>query len=354
MTAAAPLSVPAPAGRALRGISCVMTGMVFFAIQDLVMKILLPAYPIWMLIFLRSAVAVAVLVPLILYLGGPHRLRSPLWRLHLLRGLLFVSGFSLFYTAFPFMGLAEVTTIFFSAPLFTGLLAVIWLKETIGPHRIAALVLGFAGVVISVNPAGENFSWVAILPLACAIAYSAMQILARRIGEAESALTVGLQTLTFSGIAVLPTGFVVSLLVGGGAGFEHLRFAFPLDMPADWPWLVLLGAAGMTGWMLLSRGYQITSASLLAPFDYAYLPLITLAAYLIWGEEPPLNTLAGMALIVASGIYLGYRELRAVKHTDEPAVVAEGLYAPGNPIPAQPAEDSPGGPPLTAHDHDDK
>lgn len=339
MTSLTPNALLAPPSHAVRGISCVMIGMIFFVIQDVTMKTLLLSYPIWMLIFIRSVVAVIVLVPLILWLGGPHRILSPLWPLHLIRGLLFVVGFSLFYTAFPFMGLAEVTTIFFSAPLFTGLLAALWLKETIGPHRIAALVLGFAGVVISVNPTGENFSWIAILPLICAITYSVSQILARKIGEAESPLTVGLQTLGYSGLMILPIGWLVSTVVGSGAELHHLRFAFPLDQPADWPQIVLLGAAGMIGWMLLSRAYQIANASLLAPFDYTYLPLVTLVAFLIWGEVPPLNTIAGMVLIVMSGLYLGYRELRAVRDTDDPAIVAEGLYAPGNPIPALPDDE---------------
>jgi len=339
MTSLTPPALLAPPPNALRGISWVMIGMIFFVMQDVTMKALLVAYPIWMLIFVRSVVAVIVLVPLILFLGGSHRLLSPLWRLHLIRGLLFVIGFSLFYTAFPFMALAEVTTIFFSAPLFTALLAVFWLKESIGAHRVTALVLGFSGVLVSVNPTGENFTWVAVLPLICAVTYSVSQILARKIGEAESPLTVGLQTLTFAGIAILPIGWLTSVVVGRIIEVDHLRFAFPLDQPGDWPLLLLLGTAGMIGWMLLSRAYQITNASLLAPFDYTYLPLIALVAYLLWGEVPPWNTLAGMTLIVIGGIYLGYREWRAVKDTNDPAIVAETLYAPGNPIPAAPESD---------------
>lgn len=174
------------------------------------MKSLLPVYPIWMLIFMRSLIAVIVLVPLIAYLGYPHQLRTSLWPLHLARAVLFVAGFSMFYTAFPFMGLAEVTTIFFSAPLITALMAAFWLKETIGPHRIGALVLGFAGVVIAMNPTGESFSWIAILPLFCAVTYAASQILARKIGERESSLTVGLFTLGFSGMMILPIGWGVN------------------------------------------------------------------------------------------------------------------------------------------------
>ena len=131
------------------------------------MKSLLGEFTVWMLILTRSVIAVLVLVPTILYLGRPHRLFSPLWPLHLARAVLFAFGFSLFYAAFPFMGLAEVTTIFFAAPLMTALLAAIFLDETIGRHRIGALVAGFAGVLVAMNPTGDAFRWVAILPLIC-------------------------------------------------------------------------------------------------------------------------------------------------------------------------------------------
>ncbi len=331
-----------PTSKAVQGISCVLIGMLFFITQDALMKTLLLHYPIWMLIFLRSVVTVVVLVPLMLYLGGTHRLFSPLWPLHLARGTLFVVGFSLFYTAFPFMGLAEVTTIFFSAPLITGLLAAIWLKESIGPHRTAALVLGFVGVIIAMNPTGDSFSWIAILPLMCAVTYSISQILARKIGERESSLTVGLQTLTFSGIMILPIGWMVNQIIDIGPEFGHLRFAFPVDRPADIPQLLLLGATGMIGWILLSRAYQVANASLVAPFDYTYLPIAALVAYILWAEVPPSTTLIGMGLIVISGLYLGYRELKAAQNGDDPALVGEGLYAPGNPLPAQLSDDDPG------------
>ncbi|MEO1380750.1 MAG: DMT family transporter, partial [Pseudomonadota bacterium] len=136
MTTQTPISSPAPS-RALQGILCVELGMLVFVAQDALMKYLLPIYSIWLLLFIRSVLATLILVPMILWLRGPHRLLTPLWPLHAIRGALFAVGFSLFYAAFPFMGLAEVSTIFFSAPLLTALFAAVWLKESIGRHRIA-------------------------------------------------------------------------------------------------------------------------------------------------------------------------------------------------------------------------
>jgi drug/metabolite transporter (DMT)-like permease len=329
-----------PPSRALQGILCIELGMLFFVVQDGLMKSLLSVYPVWMLILVRASVSVLVLTPLILVLGRPHRILTPLWPLHLARAGLFATGFTLFYTAFPFMGLAEVSTIFFSAPLMTALLAAFWLGETIGPHRIGALLLGFAGVVISMNPTSDAFHWVAILPLITALTYAIAQIIARKIGERESTLTVGLHTLGFSGIFIVPMGWTFNQIFTPGPEFHHLRWAFPSETFTDLPQLVLLGLAGMGGYMFLSRAYQVANASLVAPFDYSYLPFAGIMAYVLWHEVPAPTTLIGMGMIIVSGVYLGLREIRAARlDADALAVTAEVSFAPGNPLQPMPLDE---------------
>ena len=318
--------------RAVEGIGCIVLGMSFFVVQDGMMKSLLSVYPIWMLIAARGVMAIAVLGPVIAYLGAPYRLLSPLWPLHLLRAALFASGFSFFYAAFPFMGLAEISTIFFSAPLITALLAAFWLGERIGPHRIGALIVGFIGVIIAMNPTSSAFQWVALFPLICAATYALSQIIARWIGDRETTLTTGLYTIVFSSILVAPAGWIVNQVFTIGPEFHHLRWAWPGLSGMEALRLAVLGAVGMVGYMLLSRAYQIASASLIAPFDYSYLPLATLMAYFVWDEIPSRSTLYGMGLIIASGLYLGYRELRNTRQQIEPLPVAEAVVAPGNPI----------------------
>jgi len=326
--------------RAMEGITCVVLGMFFFVFQDALMKDMIKTFPVWMLIFIRSTVTVCILTPLILYLGGPHRLLTPFWPWHLARGALFSVGFTLFYAAFPFMGLAEVTTIFFSGPLITALLAVVLLRETMGMHRIGALAVGFVGVIIAMNPTGQTFQWVAILPLICAVTYAFSQILARKVGEQESTLTMGLHTLAFSGILILPMGWAFNQMVDVGPEFHHLRLAFPAEFKSELPSLVLMGVIGMIAYILISRAYQVANASLVAPFDYAYLPMATTMAYVLFDEIPPVNTLLGMALIITSGLYLGYRELQSSRRGDHQSVVAEATFIPGNPPPL-PSEDDP-------------
>jgi drug/metabolite transporter (DMT)-like permease len=296
---------------------------------------LLDKHPVWNLIMVRSLVTPILLIPVILWLGGQYRILTPLWPLHFARAALLALGFSFYYAAFPFMGLAEVTTIFFSAPLITVALAAVVLRETIGWHRIGALVVGFAGILIAMNPGSDSFTWVAILPLTCALTYAISQIIARQIGNRETTLTTGLQTITMMGCLILPMGWLVNMAMPIGPEFHHLRMEMPSETRQDWPQFLLLGLVGTAGWMLLTRAYQVANASLVAPFDYTYLPFAALVGWWIFDEVPPLATLVGMALIIASGLYLGLRELRAARRHDEPTIMAEATFAPGSPLPPQ-------------------
>ena len=321
---------PATPSRAMAGIASVLAGMCFFVIQDGMMKSMLGPVSLWMLIVARGIMAVVIFGPVIAYLGGPHRLLSPLWPIHLVRAMLFTWGFSLFYAAFPLMGLAEVTTIFFAAPLFVAVMAALWLGESIGVHRIGALILGFVGVVIAINPTGGAFQWAALLPLTCAVVYAVGQILARKIGDRETSLTTGFYTVSFSGILILPTGWVVNQIIDFGPEFTHLRWepSVPMDLV---PLLVVLGIVGLIGYTLLSRAYQIANASLVAPFDYCYLPLAAVMGWVLWDEVPGTTTFIGMGMIIVAGLYLGYRELRQARTASAPAPTAEAVFAPGNP-----------------------
>lgn len=316
--------------RAAEGILCMVIGMAIFVVQDAMMKALLEEVTLWTLMAARGLLGILVLTPLILFLGRPHRLLTPLWPTHLLRALLFAVGFSLFFTAFPFLGFAEVTTIFFAAPLFTALFAALFLGERVGVYRIGALAVGFVGVLIAMNPTGETFQWVAVLPLCTAVSYALAQVLARRVGDRESSLTFGLFTLAPL-VAIMPAlAYGVTSLIDVGPDFQHLRWDW--SVPSDHLGLVaLLAALGLVGYIFLTRAYQVAEASIIAPFDYVYLPFAALLAFAVWEETPAWNTLVGMVVIIGSGLFIGYRELLQQRRA-APAPTAEVAFSPSAPI----------------------
>ncbi len=315
--------------RTPQGIAAILLGMSLFVFQDAMMKSLLGDFPVWPLLLVRAVVCSLVMVPLILYLGPPHRILTPLWPLHLARALLFAFGFSLYYAAFPFMTLAAVTTIFFAAPLITTVFAAVFLKEQVGIHRIGALALGFAGVIIAMKPGADSFQWVSVLPLICACSYATSQMLARRIGDRETAMVAGAYTIILAGLLVLPLGWTLNAVFDIGAQAAHLRWSWEAFTFGILPWLALLGALGMVAWTLLSRAYQIADVGAVAPFEYAYLPLAATLGYFAFDEIPVWNTLVGMALIIVSGVYIGYREVVNARNSIKPT--AEAIFAPGDP-----------------------
>ncbi|MEM7209810.1 MAG: DMT family transporter [Pseudomonadota bacterium] len=319
----------APISRTPQGIAAIILGMLLFVFQDAMMKSLLGEFPVWPLLLVRAVICSMVMVPLILFLGPPHRLLTPLWPLHFTRAMLFSFGFSLYYAAFPFMTLAAVTTIFFAAPLITAVFAAIFLKEQIGIHRISALVLGFIGVIVAMKPGADSFQWVSVLPLICAVSYAISQMLARRIGDRDTAMVAGAYTIILAGLFVLPVGWGLNVVFDIGAQAAHLRWSWEPFTLAILPWLVLLGAIGMVGWTLLSRAYQIADVGAVAPFEYTYLPLAAALGYLAFDEVPTWNTLVGMLLIIVSGVYIGYREVVNARRSIMPTT--EASFAPGNP-----------------------
>jgi drug/metabolite transporter (DMT)-like permease len=98
-------------------------------------------------------------------------------------------------------------------------------------------------------------------------------------------------------------------------------------------WLTALAINGMVAYILISRAYQVADAGLIAPFEYVYIPIAALIGYLVWGEVPALKTYIGMALIISSGLFIGYRELISNRRRFEPPPTAETSFVPGSPPP---------------------
>lgn len=317
--------------RIFAGILSIEIGMIVFAVQDGMMKILLGEFPVWMLIAARGCVAVIVLLPLILYFGSPHRLKTPLWPIHLFRGFLFAVGFSAMYAGFPLMPLAKLMTIFFTAPLLITIFAVIFLGEKIGIHRIGALLVGFAGIVVAIDPTLDGFDWVVLLPLFTAVTYAFQQTMSRWLGNRETSLTLGLYSLAAAAVFIVPLGYGANILFDMGTDFHHLRFEWWVPSLKETGLLLFMGLIGMTGMMLLWRAYQIAPAGVIAPFDYSYLVWAVLMGYFFFDEVPTVNTMVGMMLIASSGLYIGFREMQQMKRDKSSAPTAEVALLPGNP-----------------------
>ena len=212
----------------------------------------------------------------------------------LLRAGLLVTSIGALFVGLTYLPIADATAISFMSPLFITVLSVPLLGERVGPHRWAAVVIGLAGVLIIVRPGGGIAHWAAAMPLISAVAFAGYQIATRLLAATEFTFT----TLFYTGIG----GFIwISLAV---------PFVWVWPTPTQWGIFLGLGALGVAAHLCLIRAFALAQASLLAPFNYTKLIWAAVLGYLVFGDVPSLNTLAGSAVIIASGLYVVWRERR--------------------------------------------
>jgi len=301
------------AGGMAAGIACIVGAMLLLSLQDSIVKVLGADYPLHQIVLIRSLIAGSITLAVLAAMARLADLRTKRWSLHLIRGVLMLASNSFFFLGLVAMPIAEAVAMFFVAPLFITVLSALLLGEPIGPRRIAAVLVGFAGVLITVRPGSGLFGYVALLPVGAAATYAFMQILTRRLGTTDSAAAMAFTVqVLFATAAVL-----MGLVAGDGrfAGSDDPSLTFLLRA---WHWpdaadLPLFGAVGVLiagASVLLFQAYRTTEAAAIAPFEYVALPFSTLWGFLIWREVPDAIALLGMALIVGSGVFIIQRTER--------------------------------------------
>jgi len=304
------------------GIVCIVAAMLTLSLQDSLVKWLGADYALHQIVLTRSLIAAAVTLIVLAAAGRLALLRTRRWPLHLTRGLLLVVTNSAFFLALVAMPIAEAVAMFFVAPLFITVLSALLLGEPVGPRRLFAVLVGFAGVVIVVRPGSGLFGYVALLPVGAAATYAIMQIMTRRLGATDSAAAMAFSVQ----IVLIAASLAMGLAVGDGrfAGsddpsLDFLLRAWRLPTAEDVPLFALVGLLIAVASVLLSQAYRITEAATIAPFEYVALPFAAIWGFLFWGDVPDAIAVLGMALIVGSGVFIVVRTERLRTGTPTPA-----------------------------------
>lgn len=288
------LTDPSPRQATARGIACIMAGIFCLAVSDSLAKWLGSHYAPIQLLFLRSLIALPLVVALALAMGGRRALRTRHPGLHLLRGAINVASATCFYLGLALLPLAETTAIAYAAPLFVIGLSAMVLREPVQPRHWAAVLAGFAGVMVVVRPGMAGFQAAALLPLATALGYAAMMLTARRIGPEEgmptTMLYIALGQLVFS--AVLQPWYWRPVAADTLPGFLGIALFSTLGLG------------------LITEAFRVAPASVVAPFDYSGMIWAVLLGWLFWRELPDVWAWSGSALIVGSGLYVALSEAR--------------------------------------------
>ncbi len=309
---------PNTLNRPAAGIGFILLAMAAISVNDMLIKFLSGDYPLHQMVFIRSSIGICFSLMLVQLEGGFSILRTKTPGLHALRGLLIVVANLTYFTALAAVPLADATALFFVAPLFITLLSIPLLGEQVGRMRIGAVVVGFLGVLVMLQPwqsADERSAPVLILllPIVAALTYALNQILTRRLGASTkaSALAVHIQGM----FIIVSLGFY--LVAGDGRfaeGTDNPSLQFLLRAwvwPDTWQDQALFLGLGLNSAIIgygISAAYRLADAATVAPFEYVGLPLAVFWGWMIWGDLPGPSVAIGIVFIVGAGLFVFLRE----------------------------------------------
>lgn len=297
---------------ALLGATSALAAVFCFSINDMAIKFLSGGYALHEVILIRSIVGMAVLLGVILpFAGGFATLRTRRLPMHLLRGACVVFANMTFFLGIAAMPLADGVAIFFVSPLVITVFSVIFLREKVGRWRWLAVVVGLIGVIIVLRPGTSAFQPAALLPLAAAVGYASLHMLTRHIGRTESALAMSFYIQVTFIVISIGTGVWIGdgrFAGTGDASLEFLLREWTMPVGTDWLILITVGAASAFGGFFISLAYRVAEAGIVAPFEYVAMPLAMFWGIVVFGDWPDAIAIAGIALILASGLAMIWRE----------------------------------------------
>lgn len=232
--------------------------------------------------------------------GEMRALRVTYYRPLLFLGLLFFINYIVWVTALAHMPLANFYTVVFLAPTVGAIAAALFLKEKLNLQKILAIVAGFIGVVIAVNPSQileDKSDWISYGVSFIGMLIIVCQMMTMRI--------VG-DKISREAIAFYPR---IAAVIGGAA--LALMHGFVMPSALGLTYCLFTGFVGSMGWMFMAHAYKLAPAATVAPFHYSQIITGGLVGYFIWHDVPSLHLLVGAAIIIMSGLYVATHARRA-------------------------------------------
>jgi drug/metabolite transporter (DMT)-like permease len=279
---------------ALSGVLLTIFSYFLFSLQDASVKFLVTSLPVFQILFIRSVV---IFCCCILIGRGPlivNAIGSPVLKPLFLRNLLLLAAWLCYYNAARYLGLAELTTVYYASPVLITLLAVPILKEEVPAIRWLAVVFGFIGVVIACNPIGRGMtlSMPVGLALCAAVFWAFSTVLLRKTALHEKTMV---QMTISSGFFIVLTG-TASLFFWTPVSFRELLM------------MASTGIFAGIAQFALFESFRRAPVSVLAPFEYTSLIWAFILGFLIWGDIPSHNVFYGAALIFLAGVVILFGE----------------------------------------------
>ena len=272
---------------------CALSAFFMFAVMNVFAKKLSAHHSVIEVAFYRNIIAVLPFLYLI-YIRGKKEILHINSRPKSIIARSVIGTLSLVTTfaAFDAMPLAAATAFLFTASLIIPILGYFFLKEHVGPYRWSAILIGFVGVLIMLNPTGSVTINGALIALSAASMHAILQTILRSLGKTESP-----ETVTFYFVFI---GTFVSLIP------MPLIFVMPTWQEA--PYIIGVGLTGVVAQILLSHAYKSTQAAVVTIFNYSGLIWATLFGWMFWNELPGVYIWIGGSIVIGSNLFILYRE----------------------------------------------
>ena len=282
--------------RPLRAIALKLIAMFLFSLMFAAVKWVGDSIPVGEIVFFRAFFGMVMIVIASLAMGGLAQLATRRAGTHAVRSLLGVTAMFCNFLAVTYLPLADATAIAFAAPMFTVIMAALFLGESVHIYRWSAVVIGFVGVLVIAGAEGRLGNMASVTGAAFALAgaglSAAAMIVLRRMSAHEHSEAIAFYFMLTSSVVGLATIF------GGWR------------IPSDQELIVLvaMGVFGGIGQLFLSFSYRFGEASVLAPFDYSMMIWAAGLGYFLFGDLPTAQVLIGASFVVGAGLLILWRE----------------------------------------------
>ena len=257
-----------------KAIILIIIGMSSVAFQDALIKIMSTETNIFLILLFRALLGIIFLVIFMKIKKQPIIFKTNYPLLTMIRGILFFIAFCLYFFSLTKLSLATAVTLFFVSPFFITILSIFFLNETIGFRRWFALIIGFIGVILVMDPKINNFNIYTTFPVICAFFYALTMIIQKKTSHEDSLYSQVFHIYIFATLISLIIGFIIGNGHYNDPSNEHLQFIFrawSLNNINIIFSLLIIGICGFVAFLCIFQAYRIGSPPSVAPFEYILL-----------------------------------------------------------------------------------
>ena len=295
----------------IKAIFLIILGMFVFSIQDTLIKLMSDSINIYVIYIVRSIVGILVIFTYCWIYKIQLIFKTYYPFITILRVSIFFLGFSLYYFSLSKISLPEAVTLFFVSPFFVTISSKFIMGENIGMYRWSAILIGFIGVYLVLDPNFNDFNIYTLFPIFCAFFYALTVVIQKKTSDKDSLFTQILHTYLSAIVFSIIIYFYVNNLTF--TPYQLLEYKFVLiswNIPSlnYFLLLIIIGFTAVIGFFSIFGAYRIVSPSTIAPYEYSLIILSILFGYFIWNDYLTIKGMAGLSLILIASFFTLYRE----------------------------------------------